>query len=125
MQQILFHLPFTDGLFPPDGVPIYGFGLMLFLTFLLVAVIWGPRRVRQIGMSRDTLQDLCILLFICGIAGARILYMIQYRDQFAWNNVIGGDRPILPNLEWRHRLLRIHHRRGSRLSRLLSASLET
>ena len=74
MQQILFHLPF--------GIPIYGFGLMLFLTFLLVAVIWGPQRVRQIGMSRDKLQDMAILLFICGIAGARLVYMIQYRDQF-------------------------------------------
>jgi prolipoprotein diacylglyceryltransferase len=34
-------------------------------------------------MPGDKIQDLAIVLFLCGIAGARIVYMIQYRHQFA------------------------------------------
>jgi prolipoprotein diacylglyceryltransferase len=88
MQQVLFHIPFTEGLFGnPDGIPLYGFGVMLFLTFVLAAMVWGPRRVVQVGLPKERLQDLAILLFLFGIAGARIVYMIQYSDQFAGQNL--------------------------------------
>ena len=82
MYQLLCYIPFTASIFPPDGIPIYGFGAMLFLTFLLTAVLWGPRRAAMIGLPKDKFQDLAILLFITGIAGARIVYMIQYRRDF-------------------------------------------
>jgi len=83
MQQVLFHLPFTSGWVPPSGVPIYGFGALLFLTFIVTAMVWGPRRVVQVGLPKERLQDLAIAVFLTGIAGARVVYMIQYRDQFA------------------------------------------
>jgi len=89
MQQVLFHIPFTSGWVPPDGVPLYGFGAMLFLTFLLTAMIWGPRRVVKVGMPKEKLQDMAIVLFLTGIAGARVVYMIQYSDQFP-DKSIGG-----------------------------------
>jgi len=80
MQQILFYLPFTSGFRPPDGVPLYGFGAMLFITFFLVT-IWGGRRAAKVGLPKDRLQDMAILLFLTGIAGARLVYMIQYYDE--------------------------------------------
>jgi prolipoprotein diacylglyceryltransferase len=86
MQQVLFHIPFTEGWVPPDGLPLYGFGAMLFLTFVLTAMVWGPRRVVQVGLPRDKLQDLAIWVFLFGIAGARIVYMVQYADQFRGQN---------------------------------------
>ncbi|HET6572000.1 MAG TPA: prolipoprotein diacylglyceryl transferase family protein [Fimbriiglobus sp.] len=82
MQQVLFHVPFTDQWFQPDGIPLYGFGAMLFFTFVLTAMVWGPRRVVQVGLPKDKLQDFAILIFLFGIAGARVVYMIQYADQF-------------------------------------------
>lgn len=82
MQQVLFHLPFTGGFNPPDGLPLYGFGAMLFLCFLLTAMVWGPVRSRAVGISRERLQDLAIVIFLAGIAGARLLYMVQYRKDF-------------------------------------------
>ena len=81
MLQVLFHIPFTAALVPPDGVPIYGFGAMLFLCFVATAMIWGPGRGAKVGLPRERLQDFAIILFISGIAGARVVYMIQYSDQ--------------------------------------------
>ncbi len=90
MQQVLFHVPFTEQWFQPDGLPLYGFGAMLFLTFVLTAMVWGPRRVVQIGLPRDKLQDFAILIFLFGIAGARVVYMIQYADQFKGQNKLAA-----------------------------------
>lgn len=82
MQQVLFHLPFTASFFPPEGVPLYGFGAMLFLVFVITAMLWGPRRITAIGIPKEKIQDLAIVLFLTGIAGARLVYMWQYYDQF-------------------------------------------
>jgi len=87
MYQVLFHIPFTAGWASPDGVPIYGFGAMLFLTFILTAMWWGPRRVVQIGLPRERFQDMAILVFLFGIAGARLLYMLQFPNQFVGQNL--------------------------------------
>ena len=89
MRQVLFHLPFTDGLHPPDGLPLYGFGAMLFLCFVLTAMVWGPRRTAKVGVSRERLQDLAIVIFLVGIAGARVVYMWQYKDDFPDKSPIG------------------------------------
>lgn len=88
MQQILFHVPFTAGMFPPDGIPLHGFGAMLFLCFVITAMWWGPKRAIQIGLPKERLQDMAILLFVTGIGGARVVYMIQYADQFRDKNLL-------------------------------------
>lgn len=87
MQQILFEIPGTKGWFGPDGIPLHGFGVMLFLCFVLTAMVWGPRRAVQVGLPKERLQDMAILVFVTGIAGARIVYMIQYADQFKGKNL--------------------------------------
>jgi prolipoprotein diacylglyceryltransferase len=83
MQQVLFTIPFLKGvwIFPPDGIPIYGFGAMLFVTFI-VCTMWATRRGKAVGMPGEKVQDLVIWLFVSGIIGARVLYMIQYSNQF-------------------------------------------
>lgn len=87
MQQVLFHLPFTQGWFGmPDGIPLPGFGAMLFVCFVLTAMLWGPIRAARIGMPKERLQDLAIVLFIAGIAGARVVYMVQFWKQFEGKN---------------------------------------
>jgi phosphatidylglycerol---prolipoprotein diacylglyceryl transferase len=87
MQQILFHVPFTQSWLPPDGIPLHGFGVMLFLCFVLTAMVWGPRRAVQVGLPKERLQDMAILVFVAGIGGARVVYMIQYADQFKGKNL--------------------------------------
>jgi prolipoprotein diacylglyceryltransferase len=85
MHQLLFVIPGVN-------VPIYGFGAMLFCAFLL-CTIWAQSRAAKIGLSKDNVQDLAFLLFITGILGARIFYMIQFRHQFEFNGILGtlGD----------------------------------
>jgi len=82
MQQVLFHLPFTD-------LPLYGFGAMLFLCFVLTAMLWGPLRTARVGLSRERLQDMAIIVFLTGIAGARLVYMWQYYKDFPDKSPVG------------------------------------
>jgi phosphatidylglycerol:prolipoprotein diacylglycerol transferase len=58
----------------PDGIPIYGFGMMLFLAFLTCT--WqGGRWAEREGIAREHIQDLAIWVFIGGLIGARLTYI--------------------------------------------------
>ncbi len=58
MQQVLVNLPLVN-------FPIYGFGAMLFLAFVLVTW-WGMRRGLRIGVPREKIQDLALALLLPG-----------------------------------------------------------
>jgi prolipoprotein diacylglyceryltransferase len=79
MQQVLFRIPILKETFPPDGIPIHGFGVMLFVTFI-VCVWFLARWAARTGtnLPRERVQDLVIVGFIGGLVGARITFMIQY-----------------------------------------------
>ncbi len=74
MQQVLFRIPVP---WSEEGIPIYGFGMMLFLTFVL-CTWFASRQAKKRGIPPEKIQDLAIVLFVSGIIGARIVYMIQY-----------------------------------------------
>lgn len=73
MRQVLFRIPpWSD-----DGIPVYGFGLMLFITFVLCC--WAAaKRAEKEGFNGQLMWDLAIWAFVGGIVGARAVYMIQY-----------------------------------------------
>jgi phosphatidylglycerol---prolipoprotein diacylglyceryl transferase len=90
MQQVLFTIPLFKESFPPDGIPMYGFGAMLFICFVTVT-LWGSRRAKKTAdMPPERFQDMVIWLFVSGIVGARVLYMIQYSENFP-DKSIGGQ----------------------------------
>ena len=64
MLQVLWKIPILG------GIPIYGFGMMLFLAFLLCTWVasWRARRER---ISPRVFQDLAVWIFVGGIVGAR------------------------------------------------------
>ncbi len=77
MQQVLFRIPIP---WIPGGVPVYGFGMMLFLAFLLCTWVAG-RRAEKVGIGREVIQDLAIWLFLGGLIGARVVYLLQSEDR--------------------------------------------
>ncbi len=74
---------------PPfrDGLPIFGYGLMLFIGFMTAAVL-AARRAEREGLSSEVIWDLASWIFIPGILGARLFYLIQYGDK------VFGDVPM-------------------------------
>jgi phosphatidylglycerol:prolipoprotein diacylglycerol transferase len=75
MYQVLFRIPIKTEWFP-DGLPIYGFGVMLFVAFVLCSWLAG-RRAEKDGVKKEYIQDLIVYLFIGGLLGARISYLIM------------------------------------------------
>ncbi len=84
MCQVLFSIPLNAINDAWPAIPIYGYGFMLFLAFVLCTVLAARLAARE-GVPREAIQDLAIWLFIAGIIGARITFMIQYRDQISGN----------------------------------------
>ena len=81
MQPILFTLtvPFVDRAF---AVPSYG--LFLTLGFLL-AFVMGHRRGLRHGYDPDVLINLYIVIFLCGMAGARLTQILVNWKSFTAN----------------------------------------
>lgn len=79
MQQVLFHIPIFQGFFGPEGLPINAYGVMLFITFIVCVWFlarWAPRV--GANLPKERVQDLVIVCFLVGLAGARLTFMIQY-----------------------------------------------
>ncbi len=66
--------------FAPQGIPIFGYGAML-LVGLLCAILLAESRARQAGFSPEMVWDLATALFIPGIIGARLFYLVQHGDK--------------------------------------------
>ncbi len=81
MQQVLFTIPVLKGWMDPTGLPIAGFGVMLFLAFT-VGTYWGVRRGGAAGMTAAQIQDMFLWVVLGGLVGARLLYMYQFSNQF-------------------------------------------
>lgn len=64
----------------PDGVPVFGYGFMMFLGFV-VAVYSATRRAGLVGIHPDVIMDMGMWLLIPGIVGARSFFLIQYSER--------------------------------------------
>jgi phosphatidylglycerol:prolipoprotein diacylglycerol transferase len=65
-----------------EGMPIRGFGVMMLLG--VVSGVWlAVRRARQMRVDPELILSLAAWLFIFGIVGARLFYIIQKWDEFA------------------------------------------
>ncbi|MGH7222307.1 MAG: prolipoprotein diacylglyceryl transferase family protein, partial [Gemmataceae bacterium] len=58
----------------PQGLPIYGFGMMLFLAFIICTRL-ADRRAESEGVPGELIQDVSIWLFIGGLIGARLTFL--------------------------------------------------
>jgi phosphatidylglycerol:prolipoprotein diacylglycerol transferase len=75
---ILWLLPTLDD---GQGVPVRGYGAMLLAA--ATAGVWlSIVRGRRMGFDADTILSLGMEIFLWGIVGARLFYVIEYHDQF-------------------------------------------
>ncbi|MDX2035414.1 MAG: prolipoprotein diacylglyceryl transferase [Isosphaeraceae bacterium] len=70
MRQILFEIPGTP-------IKLFGFGTMLMLAF--IGSMWlAARRAKREKLDPELIYDLAIWLFLGGLFGARLFFIIQY-----------------------------------------------
>ncbi|GAC1469327.1 MAG: prolipoprotein diacylglyceryl transferase [Isosphaeraceae bacterium] len=71
MRQVLFTIPVLG------GIKIFGYGMMLFLAFLgsMNLAAWLARREK---LNPEVIYDLSLSVFLGGLIGARLFYVIQY-----------------------------------------------
>jgi phosphatidylglycerol:prolipoprotein diacylglycerol transferase len=75
------------------GVPVRGYGAMLLMA--AAAGTWlSIARGRRMGFDADTILSLAMEVFLWGIVGARLFYVIEYHEQF-----FGGGRGWLDSLK--------------------------
>jgi len=88
---ILWLMPALDD---GQGVPVRGYGAMLLLAAMAGAWL-STVRGRKMGFDADTILALGMEIFLWGIVGARLFYVIEYHDQFfaagrTWPETIGA-----------------------------------
>lgn len=69
MKQELFRIPFIDH-------PVYGYGLMLVIGFLLGAQL-AKYLARRWGLNGDHFVNACLLGLLAGVAGARLSHILE------------------------------------------------
>jgi phosphatidylglycerol:prolipoprotein diacylglycerol transferase len=65
-----------------NSIPVYGYGTMLFIGFLASASL-AARRLRQEGADGEVAWDAAMWIFISGIVGGRLFYVVQYHQNFS------------------------------------------
>jgi phosphatidylglycerol:prolipoprotein diacylglycerol transferase len=125
--MIAWGLPALDD---GQGVPVRGYGVMLLAA--AAAGTWlSIVRGRAVGFDADTILALGMEIFLWGLVGARLFYVIEYREQFfrpgvslveslgsvlnlaAGGLVVFGSLPTAAWAAWR-----FAHRRGLPLLKL-------
>jgi phosphatidylglycerol:prolipoprotein diacylglycerol transferase len=87
LQAAVENRPFRDysaGNSFPQSLPVFGFGLTLFLGFTFAA--WSAaRRGAYLGYPPELMWDVAIWLFITGVIGCRIFFCVQYSQRVFGN----------------------------------------
>ncbi|MEX2121231.1 MAG: prolipoprotein diacylglyceryl transferase family protein [Pirellulales bacterium] len=69
-----------------QGLPIRGYGVMLLVAFVsgVSLAVW---RARRMGLDTEIIFSLAFWVFIAGIVGARLFYVIEYWEKFKQDTV--------------------------------------
>lgn len=81
MRPVLFYIPLhsiSDSL--PD-VPLFSYGMMLFVAFVLCSWL-ASRLCKREGIDPAAVLDLAVWMFVSGLIGARLTYVIQEWNQY-------------------------------------------
>jgi prolipoprotein diacylglyceryltransferase len=131
MRQVIVWIPLKFGNLLPHGIPIYGYGLMLMIAFIVCPWVAG-RRAARLGIRKEIIHDLAIWLFLGGIIGARITYLWTEDQSFStilriwdgglvfYGSVIGG---LAAYVVYYYIVLRKHHVKSWKLADIIAPAL--
>ena len=94
---VVFLIPNIE-LTAPDGSPvgmaIRGYGVML-LAGVAVSVWLAIVRGKRYGIDPDTMLGVAPWVLVGGILGARLFYVVEYRDQFFMGGVVSTIKSLV------------------------------
>jgi phosphatidylglycerol---prolipoprotein diacylglyceryl transferase len=64
----------------PEGLPIRGYGVMVLLGGA-AGVALATYRAKSVGLNPELIWSLAVWLFLGGIVGARLFYVVEYWDE--------------------------------------------
>ncbi len=64
----------------PEGFPVRGYGVMLIVA-AVSGLAMAYARARQAGIDPDLIFSLALWMFVFGIAGGRLFYIMEYWDE--------------------------------------------
>jgi len=67
----------------PEGLPIRGYGVMMLIA-VVSATALALWRARRVGVGAEVIYGLALWLFVPGIVGARLFYIIEYWPTQYW-----------------------------------------
>lgn len=73
---VLIPLPFTE-----SALPIHSYGVMAMIGFL-AALLVARWRAKRVDLSPDSITDVALWALLCGIVGARAVYVAQNASWF-------------------------------------------
>ena len=77
MRQVLFRIPIPGTALE---VPVFGYGVFVFLGF--AAALWlAIRRARRARIASEHLLDLGLWMLLAGVIGGRVLFVVMFWDQ--------------------------------------------
>jgi phosphatidylglycerol:prolipoprotein diacylglycerol transferase len=78
----------------PLGIAVRGYGIFL-LAGVSAGIALASYRAPRLGVDRDHIFALALWMFVGGIGGARLFYIIEYRDQFLTGSLGGTLAKVL------------------------------
>jgi len=63
----------------PEGLPVRGYGVMV-LAGSVAGIVLATYRARRVGLHPEVIWSLAVWLFIGGVVGARLFYVVEYWD---------------------------------------------
>lgn len=85
MRQVLFEIPLPFG---DAKIPLFGFGLLLIVAFVISAWLAG-RRAKAEGYQPTIPWDVGLYVFIAGVIGARLMsLLVDQRPANFWDGVL-------------------------------------
>lgn len=76
----LLSLPAWAPRFLPSGIPVFGYGTMVFLGFVFGGWV-ALAQAKRVGIEPEAIWDLVTWVFIAGVGGARIFYLVQKHEK--------------------------------------------